>query len=258
MKKKILIIVAITIVLAILFIPTSSNMYEDGGTKEYNALAYKVVKWKRMTDSNDYIKTRVYFFPYNLKSIDELWEEEGKNVEYKLVATILEINDSTVVAERAADNAVYLSNDKVAFDISGLKKINAKVGNVIEVTHKGDVIRSYPEKLNAISWRLLSDVHQVKYTEQWLDKTVAEKCDYELFEHIEITKIYSNCFFAKSVTPRPYEIKLNGTLSDKWCVGDYVTCYYENTYYDRENQRVECDFTQIYESDWQPEKKCDR
>ena len=51
----------------------------------------------------------------------------------------------------------------------------------------------------------------------------------------------------------PYEIKLNGTLSDDWCVGDQVSCTYENTYYDDKNQRIECDMLTIEPSDWEPE-----
>ena len=51
----------------------------------------------------------------------------------------------------------------------------------------------------------------------------------------------------------PYEIKLNGTLSDEWCVGDQITATYSNVYYDQENQRVECDFSSVKASDWQPD-----
>ena len=50
----------------------------------------------------------------------------------------------------------------------------------------------------------------------------------------------------------PYEIKLNGTLSDEWCVGDQVIATCSNIYYDQENQRVECDFSAVEASDWQP------
>ena len=77
--------------------------------------------------------------------------------------------------------------------------------------------------------------------------------DNNIFDHIVITKIYSNCFFARTVIPMPYEIKLNGTLSDEWCVGDQITATYSNVYYDQENQRVECDFTSVEASDWQPD-----
>ena len=51
----------------------------------------------------------------------------------------------------------------------------------------------------------------------------------------------------------PYEIKLNGTLSDEWCVGDQITCTYENTYYDSKNNRVEVDMLTVEASDWEPE-----
>lgn len=51
----------------------------------------------------------------------------------------------------------------------------------------------------------------------------------------------------------PYEIKLNGKLSEEWCVGDQITCTYENTYYDQENERVEADVLTLQASDWQPE-----
>ena len=72
MKRKIIIIAAAVLV-AGLFIPIP-RAYADG-TKSYNAVAYKVVKWNR-----DYYKglkftqTESYRFPYSLKSVDELWE----------------------------------------------------------------------------------------------------------------------------------------------------------------------------------------
>lgn len=58
---------------------------------------------------------------------------------------------------------------------------------------------------------------------------------------------------ARTVIPMPYEIKLNGTLSDEWCVGDQITATYTNVYYDDENKRVEVDFTSVEASDWQPD-----
>lgn len=91
------------------------------------------------------------------------------------------------------------------------------------------------------------------YTQQWLDKETAQELDYDIFSHIVITEIYSNCFFARTAIPMPYIIKLNGTLSDDWCVGDQVLCTYENIYYDSENNRVEVDFLTIEPSYWAPE-----
>ena len=71
-KKRIIIIVII--VLALLFIPSfPGTVFRDGGTRELKALAYKIVIWNRLTGEGTYHKTRVYFFPNNMKGIDDLW-----------------------------------------------------------------------------------------------------------------------------------------------------------------------------------------
>ena len=146
-----------------------------------------------------------------------------------------------------------MSSDKVSFGTANLEKIDVEVGSVVKVIYTGGVMESYPAKVNAKSWSLSDDLRHMEYTEQWLDKETAEKCDNNIFDHITITKIYSNCFFARTVIPMPYEIKLNGTLSDEWCVGDQITATYTNVYYDDENKRVEVDFTSVEASDWQPD-----
>ena len=87
MKKKTIIISAVVgvILLAVLFVPVPPIAYDDGGTKEYRALTYKVIKWQRLagaagTDgtyiSGFYTGTRVHWFADSYKSIDELWEED--------------------------------------------------------------------------------------------------------------------------------------------------------------------------------------
>ena len=135
-----------------------------------------------------------------------------------------------------------------------LPDIGAQQGSVVEITYAGAVLYSDPAYLsNVLSWKLSGNMRHLEYTEQWLDKETAEKYDNRVFDHITITKIYKNCFFARTVIPMPYEIKLNGTLSDDWCVGDQVSCTYENTYYDDKNQRIECDMLTIEPSDWEPE-----
>ncbi len=87
MKKliRILLSVILVAVLAVLLIPRSSTLYDDGGTKTYNALAYKAVEWNRCTDTADENgsekeerchKVSVFRFPSNQKKLDELWEIE--------------------------------------------------------------------------------------------------------------------------------------------------------------------------------------
>ena len=254
MKKKVWIPILIIVLVAILVIPIPTGTYKDGGTREFTALTYKIVDWNRLTDDGSiYSATKVYFFPNNFRSIDSLWYKEEPNVEHSFIATVLEINGSSVTVQPAANSAVLMSTDKVTFEISDLEKIDAEVDSVVKVTYTGGVTKSYPGRVDATSWSLSNDLRHLEYTEQWINKETAEKYDNQVFDHITITKIYKNCFFARTVIPMPYEIKLNGTLSDDWCVGDQVSCTYENTYYDDKNQRIECDMLTIEPSDWEPE-----
>ena len=251
MKKKIWLPILIVFILAVFFVPVPTGIHKDGGTREYTALTYKIVDWNRNSSNLSYDKTRVYIFPNNFKSIDKLLELESENVNYKFTATVLEITGNSVLVD--VQNDEYLSGDQISFGRQDLEDIDVRVGDLVEITYDGVIMESYPAQIFAKSWRLSDALRYTEYTDEWLDKEVAEKPKYEPFEHIVITKIYSNCFFARTVTPTPYVIKLNGTLSDDWCVGDQVTCKYKNTYYDSENQRMECDFTSVSASDWKPE-----
>lgn len=252
MKKKIWIPIVILVLLAILVIPIPTGVYKDGGTREYTALTYKIVEWNRMTGDTVYNQRKIYTFPNNFKSIDSLWHFEEDKVEYSFVATVLEIGDSSVTVKPEGKSAALMLSDKVTFGSSELENIDVKVGSVVKVSYKGSVMESYPAQVQATGWELCDGLRDVKYTELWIDKTSVEKQDDQFFGHIKITKIYSNCFFARTVIPMPYEIKLNGTLSDEWCVGDQVIATCSNIYYDQENQRVECDFSAVEASDWQP------
>lgn len=48
MKKKTVKIILLIVLLMILFFPFAWRTYEDGGTRTYTALTYKVVKWNRL------------------------------------------------------------------------------------------------------------------------------------------------------------------------------------------------------------------
>lgn len=78
MRKAIWLIVGV--LLAFLFIPIPSGTYDDGGTREYTALTYKIVDWHRLSNDGAYDPCRIYFFPKNFLSIDELWELENVSV----------------------------------------------------------------------------------------------------------------------------------------------------------------------------------
>ncbi len=84
-----------------------------------------------------------------------------------------------------------------------------------------------------------------------MDKTTAEKRS-DIPHDLVITKIYANCFFATYTFTSPTQIKVNGTLSDEWCVGDQVACTYKNIYHDADRRRVEADLVSIATNDREP------
>ena len=190
MKKKIWIPIIIVVFLAIPVIPIPTGVYKDGGTREYTALTYKIVDWNRLTGDTTYDKTRVYFFPYNFKSIDGLWYYEEDQVEHSFVATVIEINSTSVTVQPVADSAVFMSTDKVSFGTTDLEQIDVEVGSLVKVIYKGDVMESYPAQVHATSWKLSDDLSHLEYTEQWLQKSDETKRSNDFIsEHIIITKI---------------------------------------------------------------------
>lgn len=69
MKNKLWILITI-IVIAILIVP-NKKVCNDGGTIEYSAILYKVIKWNRIRPyEENKTGTEVYFFPKNLHSLD--------------------------------------------------------------------------------------------------------------------------------------------------------------------------------------------
>ncbi len=186
MKRKILIPVVCVILLLVLFVPVPGVSYDDGGTREYNALTYKIVHWKKICDivegeetTGIYEKVRFYFFGDKNKTIDELWELES-----------IRIKQTT------------------------------------------------------------ENKNEVEYAEEWLDKSKASKVDDNYFGDIIITEIYADCFFARTVVPLPYRIKINGILSDEWCVGDQVITEHTNVYIDDKEGKIEADLVSIKVSDF--------
>lgn len=88
-KKTIAIVLTVVIVALVLFLPIPQGPYDDGGTREYVALTYRIVVWNRYNSIYDengtmvglekYSKTSVYWFPDNFKSYSELWQMEMEN-----------------------------------------------------------------------------------------------------------------------------------------------------------------------------------
>ncbi len=83
-------VITAALILILFLIPVKFT-YKDGGTVQYKAALYTVVKWNRFVEPEEYIyenptyysfekykNTSVYLFPGSLKGIDELWKIEQK------------------------------------------------------------------------------------------------------------------------------------------------------------------------------------
>ena len=141
MKKKLIII----LIVLILIVPIPGGIYRDGGTREYKALIYRVVKWNRLyANGSVYHKASVYWFPKNFRSLDELWKTERP----REIAGSVEIENTGLE---------YLITEKVdAGDFDGCDEISGWFGareflgkgykaktDENGMTHRPDVFVSY-------------------------------------------------------------------------------------------------------------------
>lgn len=251
--KKIVWILAIVILLAVLIIPVHRGTSNDGGTQEYQALTYKLVFWNRLTEDGTYQNTKLYFGQDAYRSLDELWITESENVIQKVIATIIELGENNVVVEPCVGQRERNSSDRISFGIGELEKINVQVGSLVEISYTGGIMESYPAQIRAVSWELSPNTSYLPYADIWIDKDSLKPYEYDPTSEIVITAIYSDCFFARPVIPMPYTLKINGSVGDTWCVGDQVSCTYDNVYYDEDAGRMEADLLTIAVSTFQME-----
>lgn len=155
MKKEILIIAGAAVLIAgVLFVPIPSATYKDGGTKEYKALTYKMVKWNRIYEGDlCYNSTRFYFGKEKNKSIDELWEEinptcdpvsePSSNMEVMEMDCTIEKIDGTelTVSKSGEESGLYHFNYG---SLDGSADMSFDVGDVIHVRYLYPIEETYP------------------------------------------------------------------------------------------------------------------
>ena len=250
MKRISIIVLVIGLLLAVLFVPIpnpKANTPHDN--RQYTALTYKVVCWN--TCGGAFQKTAWYGFPDNFKSLDELWVKYVEPMVQTVTATVVEINEDTVVVQPIKEEEKLHSTDRLCFSKKHLARIDPAVGSDVDIDYIGDITETYPVRIQALRWRMATNLRHREYSEPWLNpETSRQHFEHQgpAFTDINITEIYYNCFFARPID-KPYTIKLNGQLSDEWMVGDLVICTYEKLYFDEENRRMEADLLTVQASD---------
>ena len=98
MKTKrvwVFIIIFAVIAVAVLAVPIPKAALDDGGTREYAAMTYRIVKWKKFYAGGTYEKTKVYF---------------GKDLKNVLLLTVKIIVPDAARLQRRHDGGVHAQN----------------------------------------------------------------------------------------------------------------------------------------------------
>ncbi len=83
--------------------------------------------------------------------------------------------------------------------------------------------------------------------DKWLDRESAFFSEEEAWDFMVITEIGEDYFLAYTIGSSKWQVKVNGTLPDLWCVGYEANVKYKNAYKDDATHRMECDLVDIYE-----------
>lgn len=158
MKKVstvLIIFVAVLGIVALLLIPGEEHLLDDGGSRFRKSALRMEAEWFYYTPSGGQTVSRVYWFPETLKSVTELKNEAHQYLVSRFEATVLEINDTSVLVELDAHYAQYYGSDKISFGIADLEELAVQVGARVEVTFDGEIMESYPAQIKATGWKLV-------------------------------------------------------------------------------------------------------
>lgn len=165
-------------------------------------------------------------------------------------ATVQEMNGSSVLVTPLLGEDELRSSDQITFGIKDLEDIGASVGDIVKIIYDGQIMETYPAQINVLRWELddrpVPDItHWGESASPWVDKESADELEQLPFDDIIITEMYDDFFYAYTVIPFPYKIKINGSVKNDWCVGDQVICTCENIFYDKETHHLEADLLTI-------------
>jgi hypothetical protein len=154
MKKKIKIVVIVVLALiAILYVPIPMGTLNDGGTRVYCSLTYKIVAWHRETDDGLYENTQVYWGDDRFHDTGFLWNiMESRNVPHQFRGKILKMQEDWVTVEPLKGEEECHVSLEIRFHTAELPRIQVDVGDVMEIHYIGNVGES---RIHATDWKLV-------------------------------------------------------------------------------------------------------
>lgn len=164
MKTKIIIILSLILVIsAVLLVPIPKESYDDGGTRVFEALTYKLVKWKRLQSEDVcYNSTRIYFGKDKNRSIDELWmmidppddgestdnKSDGEKIKFR--AKALEVDKGYILVEPVEGSNELNSANKINIPKAAAGNIQINEGDMLEIEYDGMIAETYPALIEKV------------------------------------------------------------------------------------------------------------
>ena len=165
-------------------------------------------------------------------------------------AVVERTGDSVTVVPLKGEDEYTGGNSRITFSVADLKVPSFGIGTVIDIAYNGMIMESYPAQIHADAVAIVTERLDRPYEGEWLDEETTEPYyETQTESDLIITAIYTDCFFARSVVPLPYAYKINGKLSDEWCVGDQVLVTHTNNRFDKQFH-IELDMTAIDVSEY--------
>ncbi len=158
------------------------------------------------------------------------------------------IGDINNDEEIEADDATFLLRSLVGiplpFELDGAADVDEDGSvTVLDVTFLQRHLIGVSQKLN------IGD-----FVYYWpFDKSSAIIDEGTFSEHLSISRICPDHFYATPILPLPTEYKIYGKLSGDWEVGDHIYVTFDNALYDADYDLVECDLIDIAPSDFVPD-----
>ncbi len=188
MKKKkflfILIPSVVLLLLLILFLPIPVGTMNDGGSREYRALTYRLVHWNRiqvsLLDGSTELYEKWRFYPVSDfdATIDELWLKELENMETESVftATIIEIRENEFLVEsdggatppqRGKFLCKLQEDTKFSNGTQPIPYSDFSVGDMVYVAYTGEILETYPAQIPNVT-RIVQISTAIPYTASYI------------------------------------------------------------------------------------------
>ena len=213
MKKKLIIGICILLI-AVLLIPIPMRL-KDGGTVRYTAILYTIEDVHRLNpdvnSDQEYLEGTIIKI-LGMEVFNNTNENESKPASVTFQAEILEVHDGYFLVKPESSWAIN-SADKIEVPTENMDaSLEPEVGDIIEVSYGGEILETYPARLNNIfSIKVIEEADTVSFhdktfnkadlsaeTLEWLEKYNAMSEDEQLAISYIPEDLYELCGYGEA------------------------------------------------------------